>query len=85
MTDYEKRAFIAASGQVLTDHLPEDYDDPDWEDDDGEGIDTWVVAHAREPYEYWNAEQIWKQIDSVASSLKSFHESEANLTLSDDR
>ena len=29
MADFEKRAFIAASGQVLTDYLPENYDDED--------------------------------------------------------
>lgn len=82
MIDYEKRAFIAASGQVLTEHLPEDYDHDNWEDENGDGIDAWIVAHAWEPFEYWDAEQLWKQIDDVSTALKSFHSSEVKLALS---
>ena len=79
MTDFEKRAFIAASGQVLTDYLPENYDDDDWVSECGEyeDIDDWVVNHAWEPYEYWEAKQLWEQINSVAYALKDFHKSES--------
>lgn len=80
MTDYEKRAFIAASGQVLCDTLPEDYDDDNWIGENGETIDEWLVANAWEPFSYWEAEDLWKQIDSVAYTLRAFHESEIKLT-----
>jgi len=79
MNDYDKRAFIAASGQVLTDILPDDYDDEDWEGENGEGIDEWLINHAWEPFDYWSAEQLWKQINELAYSMKSFHEREVKL------
>ena len=78
MNDYERRAFIAASGQVLTDHLPDDFDSEEWSHENHAHIDDWLVAHAWEPYEYWSANQLWDQIDSVANSLKSFYLSESN-------
>ena len=81
MTDYEKRAFILASGQVLTEHLPENYEDIDWSNEDYEDIDEWVVKHAWEPYQYWDAKQLWEQIDSVAYTLKAFHNSEVDLLI----
>jgi len=85
MIGHEKRAFIFASGLVLTDHIPENYDIDNWEGKDGESIDDWVVSHAWEPFEQWEAEQLWSQISDVAHSLKSFHESEVKLTLDDDK
>ena len=36
---------------------------------------------ARDQLEYWEAKQLWEQIDSVAYTLKSFHESEVKLAL----
>lgn len=81
MTDYEKRAFIAASEQVLCDTLPENYDDENWESKDGKTIDEWIVANAWEPHENWEAKDLWKQIDSVAYALKAFHKSEVRLAL----
>lgn len=84
MIDYEKRAFLAASGQVLTEDLPENYDAEDWSNDDYDDIDDWITQHSWEPYEYWSAEQLWKQIASIAYTIKSFHESEVKLTLNDD-
>jgi len=76
MDNYSKRAMIAASGQVLTESLPENYDDENWSSDDYEDIDDWVINHVWEPYEQWNISQLWAQIDSVACTIKSFHESE---------
>ena len=81
MTDFERRAFMFASGQVLTADLPENFDDEDWSNDEHDDIDAWIVNHAWEPYEYWEAKQLWEQIDSVAYTLKSFHESEVKLAL----
>lgn len=84
MTDYEKRAFIAASGQVLAAYLPDDYDDEDWSSDEFEDIDDWIVNHTLEPYEYCSAKQLWEQINYVAYALKDFHKSEVKLMLNDD-
>ena len=83
MTNYEKRAFIAASGQVLTTLLPENYDDENWSSDEYTDIDAWIVAHAWEPFEFWDVKMLWNQIDSVATSLKSFHKNEVSLPLCD--
>ena len=75
--DYDKRAFRAAAGQVLCDFLPENYDDPNFVDEESGGdIDAWLEANAWEPFQYWSAKQLWQQIDSVASTLKSFHATE---------
>ena len=65
----EKRAIIAASGQVLTELLPEDYEEH-------EDIDQWMVDRAWEPYENWCPSMLWSQISDVAYSLKAFHENE---------
>lgn len=81
MSDFEKRAFIAASGQVLTVSLPENYDDENWSSDEHEDVDDWIVAHAQEPFEHWEAKYLWKQIDSVADTLKEFHKSEVEVAL----
>lgn len=79
MNDFEKRAFIAASGQVLTEHLPENFDDEDWSNDEFDSIDEWIIRHAWEPFENYSANQLWEQIDSVANTLKDFFESELVL------
>ena len=76
MNDYEKRAFIAASGQVLTKHLPEDFDKLDCS-----ALDEWVECHAWEPFENWSANQLLQQIDSVSNTLRTFHASELELVL----
>ena len=81
MTEYEERAFIAASGQVLTNLLPDNYNDENWTGSEGESIDEWIVAHAWEPFEYWEAKQLWSQISDVATALKSFHKSELEFSL----
>jgi hypothetical protein len=84
MTDYEKRAFIAASGQVLTNILPENYGDENWLGDDGETIDEWVVQNAWEPFQHYSADQLWEQIDDVAWALTHFHLNEVKFKLSED-
>jgi len=73
--DIDIRAMIAASGQVLCQHLPFDFNDRD--DDE---MDQFVIEHAWEPFEGWPAKMIWTQINDVASALKSFHQSEVKLS-----
>ena len=62
--------YIKASGEVLTDYLPEDWQG--WEDED---LNEWVEKHAWEPYEWWSAKQLWKQIASVAHTLMNVYNS----------
>ena len=76
MTDYEIRTYIAASGQVLCEPLPENFNDDDWHTDEYKDIDEWVVANAWVPYQHWDAEQLWEQISSVANTIDTFHKSE---------
>jgi len=83
MTDYEERAFVAASGQVLIESLPDNFNDDSWTGEEGESIDQWLVAHAWEPFEHWDAKQLWSQISDVATTLKNFHSNEVKLTLSE--
>lgn len=79
-TAYEKRAFIAAAGQVIIEDLPENYDSDDWSHDEYDSIDEWLEGHAWQPYEHWSAKQLWEQIDSVAYTLKQFHKNELKLS-----
>jgi hypothetical protein len=71
----ETRSMIAASGQVLCTILPSDF-----EDKDDEEMDQFVVDNAWEPFEHWNANQLWSQIRDVANALISFHTDENKLT-----
>lgn len=59
--DYDE-AVIEASGQFLTSHLPEDWQE--WEDDEQ---DEFIIDHAWQPFEYWEAKDIWSEIDQLAS------------------
>lgn len=71
MGTYEERALIEASGQVLIEHLPSDFNNMK----DGE-LMVWLESVAWEPYECWDGMQLWEQIENVACTLRRFHESE---------
>ena len=79
--DYEKRAFIAASEQVLTETLPEDYDAENWVSKEGESIDEWLVSHVWKHYKQRDAEWLWGQIESIACTIKEFHSAEVSLAI----
>jgi hypothetical protein len=59
-----KQDLIWASGHCLTTYLPEDFDT--WTD---RKLNNFLEKHAWEPFEYWPAENIWEQIDSLAYSV----------------
>jgi hypothetical protein len=80
MTDYEKRALIAASGEVLCEHLPENFDDPDWADQNGNDINSWVIQNAWEPFQHCAVGELWDLIEDIARTIKKFHEAEQGLT-----
>lgn len=63
-----KDFFIMASGEILSEWLPEDW--PVWKDEE---LNKWLEQHACEPYEGWSGEELWEQIDSVAHSLMGIH------------
>jgi hypothetical protein len=64
-----KEHLIWASGHCLTTYLPEDFDT--WTD---RKLNNFLEKHACEPFEYWPAENIWEQIDSLAYSAKQNYE-----------
>ena len=68
MSKTKEDFYIKASGEVLTEYLPEDWQD--WED---EKLNEWVEKHAWEPYEWWTAEQLWDQIVSVSYIMLEIH------------
>ena len=76
--DFETRAMVAASDQVLCKSLPLDFNDRD-EDE----MDKFVGENAWEPFENWEAKQLWTQISDVASALTSFHKAEKAEEMSD--
>ena len=59
-----KDFFIMASGEILSEWLPEDWSV--WKDEE---LNKWLEQHACEPYEGWSGEELWEQIDSVAHLL----------------
>ena len=60
--------YVRASGQVLTENLPNH-----WDALTDDRLDYWLEKHAWEPYEYWSAKQLWEQITSVAYLLLDVH------------
>tara|TARA_Y100000356_G_C11135296_1_gene222290 strand:- start:355 stop:573 length:219 start_codon:yes stop_codon:yes gene_type:complete len=56
---------IYASGTFLTEHLPEQ--SVNWED---EKLNKFLKDHAWEPFEYYDADQIWEQITILAHNLQ---------------
>lgn len=61
------RATILASGHYLTDRLPED--SRDWDEDQ---YMKFIEDHKWEPFEYWRAEDVEEEIDSLACTLVRF-------------
>ncbi len=53
--------YVKASGQVLTEKLPDN-----WRDLEDTTLDDFVVEMAWEPYQFWSASELWNQINSVA-------------------
>lgn len=69
--DFEQRAMITASTQVLDTILPDNYNDLD--DDE---MDNFVVEHVLDIFEGWTSKMIWTKINEVAITIKDFHKSE---------
>lgn len=69
MNNLDRAAMIAASGQVLCECLPSDFDTLD-------DMDVFVKDNAWEPFEHWTVDQLWEHMDSVANTLKDFRKLE---------
>ena len=54
-----------ASGNYLTQYLPED-----WHTLYSKKADTFVKENAWEPFEYYDAEEIWQQISEMADLME---------------
>jgi hypothetical protein len=64
-TDTNWDYIVYASGFYLTERLPRE--SSHWEDDK---LDTFVEEHVWEPFEYYNASQIWDFITTLSFSLE---------------
>ena len=62
-------ATIAASGHFLTARFPENWQK--WSD---KKLDNFIEDHKWEPFEYWNADDIFDQIDSVSMTIFRYYE-----------
>ena len=60
--------YVKASGQVLSERLPDN-----WRDLEDTTLDEFVVAKAWLPYESWSATELWSQINSVAYDFHSVY------------
>ena len=60
---------IWASGQFLTEPLPDDYDQ--WSNGD---FDEFILTHLWEPFEDYDASLIWEQIEHLALSVRNYIE-----------
>ena len=47
-------------------------------------VREWIVDNAWEPYQYYEAKDLWEMIDSVATALKDFHRQEVHKPLEGD-
>ena len=63
-----KDFFAVASGEFLSDSLPEGWEV--WEDDD---LNAWLEQNAWESYESWSGAELEEQIASVAHLLMRVH------------
>ena len=62
-----KSDIIWASGQFLTEHLPDDYDQ--WSN---EKLDDFIDDHIWEPFEDLEPSFIWDQILNLAKSMREY-------------
>lgn len=62
------------SRHFLTEELPEDWDN--LSDDE---LDEFLVDHAWEPFQYWEADRIAEVIDAVASDVENMIKDETFL------
>ena len=62
-----KSDIIWASGQFLTEHFPDDYEQ--WSN---EKLDDYIDDHKWEPFEDYDPSFIWEQIEHLALSVRNY-------------
>lgn len=65
-----RKAIIAASGQVLTQCLPQNCYEMDPDD-----LDDFILTFATEDYEDWTVDGIWEEIDELTQAFLNFYKS----------
>jgi hypothetical protein len=63
----KNNAFIMASGHILYEPLPSD-----WEKLDVHELDSFLEEHAWLPFEGYHADELYKMIEDLAETLISF-------------
>jgi|TARA_R100001463_G_scaffold103534_1_gene157882 hypothetical protein len=61
----EEEAWVWASGFFLTEELPKGF--TDWEE---EKINEHLSNHVWEPFQVWDADYVWDQIENLAVSAR---------------
>ena len=69
--EMERRAITNASNFFLTESLPEN-----WYEMDESDIDQFIMDHAWEPFECWEADAVFEIIENAAETTLSFLEQE---------
>ena len=64
-TDKRTRALIRASGFYLTAHLTKEL-----LDGDDDVLDEFISQNLWEPFEYWSANSVYKEISGLADSFE---------------
>lgn len=67
MTEKEKNDIIWASGHYLFESLPNNF--IDWTE---KKLYKWIEQHAWQPFEYWEGEKIFDEIDNLANSMNEY-------------
>ena len=67
MTEKEKKDIIWASGHFLFERLPDNFND--WTE---KKLYKWIEKHAWQPFEHWEGEEIFIEIDSLVCSMNEY-------------
>ena len=69
MTARTKQDLMFASGFYLFEHLPEEF--TSWSEEE---LDEWLVLHAWEPFQDYDAEFLWQQITALNDGMQNWYD-----------
>lgn len=64
---YQKLRY--ASGWFLTEEIPTEWDTQLTSEEE---MNKWIEDHLTQDYEYWSADYVWEQIESLASFIENY-------------
>ena len=67
MTEQDKKDLIFASGFYLFESLPSGFQH--WHED---LLNKWIEEHAWQPFEYWEGEKLWYEIEKLANGVRKY-------------